>query len=84
VRTPAGALRVPVEHVGLVVGTETGGTVPVRRVYDQPGGADRLLVDSTGIQHMWVNGVTLRRDGEGLADARRGQLRCRWTGAPAT
>ena len=25
--------------------------------HDQPGGADRLVVRSTGVEHMWVNGV---------------------------
>ena len=53
---------------------ETVGTTPVERVHDQPGGADRLLVGSTGIEHMWVNGVATRRDGAELADAHPGRL----------
>ena len=52
----------------------TVGTTPVERVHDFPGGADRLLVDSTGIHHMWVNGVATRRDGCELPDARPGRL----------
>ena len=53
---------------------ETVGTTPVERVYDLPGGADRLLVGSTGIHHLWVNGVATRRDGRELPDARPGRL----------
>ncbi|MFI5045362.1 MAG: amidohydrolase family protein, partial [Acidimicrobiales bacterium] len=53
---------------------DTVGTTPVERVHDQPGGADRLLVGSTGIRHMWVNGVATRRDGEELDGARPGRL----------
>jgi N-acyl-D-aspartate/D-glutamate deacylase len=53
---------------------DTVGTTPVQRVHDQPGGADRLLVGSTGIEHMWVNGVATRRGGEELADMRPGRL----------
>jgi N-acyl-D-aspartate/D-glutamate deacylase len=53
---------------------ETVGTTPVERVGDQPGGADRLVVRSTGIWHTWVNGVATRRDGLDLADATPGRL----------
>jgi hypothetical protein len=28
------------------------GTTPIERVHDQPGGADRLIVRSTGVEHM--------------------------------
>ncbi|MWA03541.1 amidohydrolase family protein [Actinomadura sp. LD22] len=40
------------------------GTTPIERVGDQPGGADRLIVRSTGVEHMWVNGVATRTGGE--------------------
>jgi N-acyl-D-aspartate/D-glutamate deacylase len=53
---------------------ETIGTTGVERVHDQPGGADRLLVGSVGVEHMWVNGVATRRDGEEVIDARPGRL----------
>ena len=33
-----------------------------------------LLVGSTGIEHMWVNGVATRRDGTELPDVRPGRL----------
>jgi N-acyl-D-amino-acid deacylase len=38
------------------------GASAVHRVYDQPGGADRLISRSTVVQHMWVNGVAVRAD----------------------
>jgi N-acyl-D-aspartate/D-glutamate deacylase len=50
------------------------GTTPVQRVADQPGGADRLIVRSTGVAHTWVNGVIIRRDGEDLAEIAPGRL----------
>ena len=52
----------------------TVGTTPVERVADQPGGADRLVVDSTGVEHVWVNGVRTRADGRELAGATPGRL----------
>ena len=52
----------------------TVGTTAVERAYDQPGGADRLIVRSTGVEHMWVNGVATRRDGQELIDVRPGRL----------
>jgi N-acyl-D-aspartate/D-glutamate deacylase len=58
----------------VVFDPDTVGTTPVERVRDQPGNADRLLVGSTGIEHMWVNGVATRRDGEELADVAPGRL----------
>jgi N-acyl-D-amino-acid deacylase len=50
------------------------GTTPVERVRDQPGGADRLLVGSTGVERMWVNGVGTRIAGEEVADVAPGRL----------
>jgi N-acyl-D-aspartate/D-glutamate deacylase len=50
------------------------GTTPVQRVYDQPGGADRLLVNSTGVEHMWVNGVATRVAGEEVSGVTPGRL----------
>src|SRR6516165_6220551 len=42
------------------------GCAPVERVHDQPGDAERLIVRSTGIEGMWVNGVATRVDGEDI------------------
>jgi N-acyl-D-amino-acid deacylase len=53
---------------------DTVGTAPVERVSDQPGGADRLLVGSTGVEHMWVNGVATRLAGEEVPGAAPGRL----------
>jgi N-acyl-D-aspartate/D-glutamate deacylase len=62
-------------HADLVAfDPETVGTTPVERVYDQPGGADRLVVRSVGVEHMWVNGVATRIAGEEVADVAPGQL----------
>jgi N-acyl-D-aspartate/D-glutamate deacylase len=50
------------------------GCTPVERVHDQPGGADRLVVRSTGVEHVWVNGVPTRVAGEDVAGAAPGRL----------
>src|SRR5262249_23534149 len=47
---------------------ETVGTLPAERVRDLPGGAERLIARSTGIEHIWVNGVPTRVDGRDLAE----------------
>jgi N-acyl-D-aspartate/D-glutamate deacylase len=52
----------------------TVGCTPVERVHDQPGGADRLVVRSTGIEWVWVNGTAIRVGGEDVAGARPGVL----------
>jgi N-acyl-D-aspartate/D-glutamate deacylase len=52
---------------------DTVGTTPVERVWDQPSGADRLLVHPIGVEHVWVNGVATRVGGaevEGVAPGR--------------
>jgi N-acyl-D-aspartate/D-glutamate deacylase len=52
----------------------TIGTTPVERVSDQPGGADRLVVQSTGVEHMWVNGTATRAHGQDLVDVSSGRV----------
>jgi N-acyl-D-amino-acid deacylase len=52
----------------------TIGAGALERVYDQPGGADRLIARSTGVTHMWVNGVATRYDGADVAGAAAGQV----------
>ncbi|XVQ14768.1 N-acyl-D-amino-acid deacylase family protein [Spirillospora sp. CA-255316] len=62
-------------HADLVAfDPETVGTTPVERVHDQPGGADRLIVRSTGVEHMWVNGVATRTGGEDVPGVAPGRL----------
>lgn len=43
---------------------------PLRRVHDLPAGGERMVGDQpVGIEHVLVNGVPVRRDGEVLTDA---------------
>ena len=48
---------------------ETVGCSPLRRVYDFPAGADRLVSDAEGIRAVVVNGVVLREDGKDRVSA---------------
>jgi N-acyl-D-aspartate/D-glutamate deacylase len=50
------------------------GVSDMERVFDLPGGADRLLVRSVGIEHVWVNGEAIRHDGKDIDGARPGHL----------
>jgi N-acyl-D-amino-acid deacylase len=52
----------------------TVGTGPLERIFDFPGGADRLVAPSIGIEHVWVSGRPSRVDGKELADARHGRV----------
>lgn len=40
--------------------------LPTERLHDLPTGADRLVARSQGIEHVWVNGVPVRRDGQAV------------------
>ncbi len=42
---------------------DTVGTRPLERVHDLPTGADRLIARSTGIEHVWVAGRSIRERG---------------------
>ncbi len=53
---------------------DTIGAGDIERVYDQPGGADRLISRATGVQHLWVNGVAARADGVDVPDVAAGRL----------
>jgi len=50
------------------------GATAAERVHDQPGGADRLIARSTGVEHMWVNGVLTRQAGEDVPGAAAGRV----------
>lgn len=52
----------------------TVGTTLPERVTDFPGGADRLIAHSIGIEHMWVAGTPVRRSGADIAEAAPGRL----------
>jgi N-acyl-D-aspartate/D-glutamate deacylase len=47
---------------------ETVGCSPLRRVYDLPTGADRLISDATGVRAVVVNGTVIREDGADAID----------------
>ncbi len=47
---------------------ETVGCSPLRRVYDFPAGADRLVSDATGVRAVVVNGTVIREDGADALD----------------
>jgi len=62
-------------HADLVAfDPSTVGITPPERVHDQPGGADRLVVRSTGIEHTWVNGTPTRLAGTDLPATTPGVL----------
>ena len=52
----------------------TIGTGPLERIVDLPGGADRLVAPSFGIEHVWVSGRQTRVDGKDVPDARFGRV----------
>jgi N-acyl-D-aspartate/D-glutamate deacylase len=47
---------------------DTVGCGPLRRVYDMPAGADRLVSDARGIRAVVVNGAVIREDGADVVD----------------
>ena len=47
----------------MVFDPATVGSSPLRRVYDFPAGADRLIADAHGIDVVIVNGTVIRRGG---------------------
>jgi N-acyl-D-amino-acid deacylase len=47
---------------------------PEKRVYDLPAGADRLIKDPIGIDHVMVNGKFIKRSGNNLPGAEAGRL----------
>ncbi len=52
----------------VVFDPATVGCSPLRRVWDLPGGADRLVSDAAGIHAVIVNGVPIRTDGRDAVD----------------
>jgi len=47
---------------------------PLERVWDLPADADRLICPSVGVEHVWVRGRAIRRDGKPVDDAYPGAL----------
>ena len=52
----------------VVFDPDTVGTSGLKRVYDFPGGADRLVADAYGIDAVVVNGVLLREGDKDVID----------------
>ena len=53
----------------VVFDPETVACADLRRVNDQPSGADRLIADAIGVEAVVVNGVLLRQDNADVIDA---------------
>ena len=58
----------------LRVDSENFAAGPVERRHDFPAGGERLISESRGIQHVWVNGVATRESGEIVPDAHPGMV----------
>jgi hypothetical protein len=56
------------------------GETSFERVYDFPANGDRLVSHSEGIEHIWVAGIPIRRDGVEIEGASPGTL-VTWSGA---
>jgi N-acyl-D-amino-acid deacylase len=72
-----GRLEVGLAADVTVFDPATVGCAPIRRVYDFPGGADRLVADASGIRFVIVNGTVIREDGRdalGAGDALPGRV----------
>ncbi len=50
------------------------GETPLERVVDMPAGGDRLISRSVGVEHVWVAGQAIRRDGQEVEGAYPGAL----------
>jgi N-acyl-D-amino-acid deacylase len=62
-------------HADLVAfDPDTVGGGPAVRVHGQPGGSDRLIARSTGVEYTWVNGVATRAVGHDVPDVAPGRL----------
>ena len=57
-----GRLEVGLAGDVVIFDPDTVGDLPLRRVWDFPGGADRLVSDAVGIDAVIVNGKLLRKD----------------------
>ena len=63
-----GTLKVGVPADVVVFDADTIAAAPLERVYDQPGGADRLRADAIGIDAVIVNGTLLRQNNIDMVD----------------
>ena len=63
-----GTLKVGVPADVVVFDADTVAAGPLERVFDQPGGADRLRSDAIGIEAVIVNGTLLRQNNQDMVD----------------
>jgi N-acyl-D-aspartate/D-glutamate deacylase len=63
-----GRLEVGLPADVAIFDPKTVGCSPLRRVYDFPGGADRLIADAEGMRAVIVNGQIIREDGRDAVD----------------
>ncbi len=73
---PGGRGRVAEGFVADLVAFDpnTVGAGSLERVWDFPNGADRLIAQSTGVEHVWIGGTPSRLDGKDVDGARAGVL----------
>jgi N-acyl-D-amino-acid deacylase len=67
--TDRGRLEIGLAGDVVIFNPDTVGDSPLRRVWDFPGGADRLVSDAVGIDAVIVNGKLLRQDNVDCLDA---------------
>jgi len=63
-----GRLQVGLPADVVIFDPKTVGCSPLRRVYDFPGGADRLISAAEGVRAVIVNGQIIREDGRDSVD----------------
>ena len=69
-----GVIRVGAAADLVAFDPATVGSRPLERVRDLPGGADRGVARSVGVEHVWVAGTCVRRDGTDLTGVAPGRL----------
>lgn len=62
--TDRGRLMMDLAADVVVLDPKTVGAGALKRVYDYPGGGDRLISEASGIDAVIVNGVVIRRNGK--------------------
>jgi N-acyl-D-aspartate/D-glutamate deacylase len=66
--TDRGRLREGLAADVTIFDPDTVGCSPLRRVHDQPAGADRLISEARGVRAVIVNGTVIREEGTDVVD----------------